>query len=108
MSEQTYGRFHVVAGLPGYHLLVDGSMHFGEVKTAYAEWMLKLMNRSEELFASKALLSEMYAVVLEQNNMLAQMIDSRERDQFTGKESDDSKRARQLLEQAGQIVQGAA
>lgn len=89
------------------HFLVDGGLIFGEVSTAYAERVVTAMNRMHEPIAGLDAIAALVQIVVEQNNMLVQAINSRERDQFTGKQSDDSKRAMRLLELAGEIASKA-
>ena len=89
------------------HFLVDGRLIFGEVSTAYAERVVTAMNRAHEPISGLDAIAALIEIIVEQNNMLAQAIDSRERDQFTGKQSDDSKRAMQLLARAGEIASKA-
>jgi hypothetical protein len=89
------------------HFLVDGGLIFGEVSTAYAERVVTAMNRTHEPISGLDAIAELVKIIVEQNNMLVQAVDSRERDQFTGKQSDDSKRAMQLLARAGEIASKA-
>lgn len=89
------------------HFLVDGGLVFGEVSTAYAERVVTAMNRTHEPITGLDAIAALVEIIVEQNNMLAQAIDSRERDQFTSKQSDDSKRAEQLLARAGEIASKA-
>lgn len=89
-------------------LILDGSQIIGQTSLAVAGKICESLNRSASPMVDADRIACLHSIVVEQYLMLAQMIDSRERDHWTGKESDDSKRARQLLERAGQIVQGAA
>lgn len=89
-------------------LILDGCQIIGQTSLAVAGKVCNALNRPDSPQSDAERVMLLHAIVTEQHKMLAQMIDSRERDQWTGKESDDSKRARQLLEQAGQIAQGAA
>lgn len=89
-------------------LILDGCQVIGIVSLAIAGKVTAALNRSDAPLSDTDRIRRLHDIVVEIYKMTAQMIDSRERDQWTGKESDDSKRARQLLEQAGQIVQGAA
>jgi 3-mercaptopyruvate sulfurtransferase SseA len=80
----------------------------GAVSMAYAGEIVQALNDAETPKNSGAATVRMHEVVREMYAMLRQHIDTRERDQFTGKESDDSKRALHLLEQAGHIAQGVS
>ena len=86
-------------------LLHDGAI-VGEVSMAVAGGIVDALNAAEATHATPDQLQALHEVVTELYAMLKQCIDSRERDGFTGKESDDSKRARQLLDMAGRIIQG--
>ena len=88
-------------------LLLDGCQVIGIVSLAVAGTVCAAMNRTDKLLSDVDRVRRLHDVVVEQHKMLAQMIDNRERDQFTGKQSDDSKRALQLLEMAGKIANGA-
>lgn len=89
-------------------LILDGCQIICQTSLAVAGKVCNALNRPTDPQNDVERVMMLHAIVKEQHQMLAQMIDSRERDQFTGKESDDSKRARQLLEMAGQIANGAA
>lgn len=88
-------------------LILDGCQVIGSCSLAVAGKIAAALNRSDEPLTNADRLRCLHAIVVEQHKMLAQMIETRPRDEWTGKESDDSKRARQLLEQAGQIVSAA-
>lgn len=89
-------------------LILDGCQVIGACSLAVAGKIVAALNRSGEPQTDTDRLRCLHAIVVEQHKMLAQMIDTRERDQFTGKQSDDAKRALQLLEMAGKIANGAA
>lgn len=89
-----------------HYLTHDGNV-FCAIAGAYAPWAVDGMNRVDRPLKGSDALAALMRIIVEQNNMLVQAIDSRERDQFTGKQSDDSKRAMQLLARAGEIASKA-
>jgi hypothetical protein len=80
----------------------------GAVSLSCAGEIVRDLNDAQAPTANPAQVDRLHDVIVELYAMLHQAIGSRERDSFTGKESDDSKRARQLLERAGQIAQWVA
>jgi hypothetical protein len=87
-------------------LLLRANAVVGSVSMAYAGDIVAACNAAIECPADRGQVSALHDVAVELYAMLRQAIDTRERDGFTGKESDDSKRARQLLERAGAIASG--
>ena len=95
----------VTARGPEAVLLRKGAV-VGVVSMAYAGEIVKALNDALAPGGQGPQAIRMHQVVVELYAMLSQAIESRERDAFTTKESDDAKRARQLLERAGRIAQG--
>ena len=89
-------------------LIFDDSQIIGIVSLAVAGKVCAALNRSTDPLTGADQVKRLHDIVVEQHRMLAQMIDVRPRDKFTGKVSDDAKRSLQLLEIAGKIANGAA
>ena len=105
MTAYAYTLGNVTARGPEALILRNGSV-VGCVSMAYAPESVDRLNAASSPEATPNQRDGLHEIILELHAMLTQAIESRERDGFTGTESDDSKRARQLLERAGAICHG--